>query len=67
MTERFIPRRYPIQSKNELISELYQSEALLDSGINLVKLEEFLLQPDTRVIKGRALYPRFYAAERWRA
>jgi len=63
MVERSIPRRYPIQSKAELISELFQSELLLNSDVNLVKLEEFLLQPDTRLIKGRALYPRFYAAE----
>lgn len=63
MLEAFIPRHYPLQTKTELISELYQSELVLNSGINLVQLEEFLLQPDTRVIKGRALYPRYYAAD----
>jgi hypothetical protein len=63
MTESLIPRRYPIQTKTELISEVYQSEQLLNSGVNLVELEKFLLQPGTQIIKGRALYPRFYASD----
>jgi hypothetical protein len=63
MLEAFIPRHYPVQTKTELIAELYQSELVLNSEINLVQLEEFLLQPDTRVIKGRALYPRYYGAD----
>jgi hypothetical protein len=62
MAERFIPRRYPIQTKTELISELIHSQQVLNSGVNLVKLEKFLLQPDTQITKGRALYPRYYAA-----
>jgi hypothetical protein len=62
MVEQFIPRRYQNQTKTELISELYKSEQVLNSEVNLVKLERFLLQPDTQIIKGRALYPRYYAA-----
>jgi hypothetical protein len=62
LADKLIPRRYPIQSKTELISELYQSKQLIDSSLNLVQLERFLDNPDTQIIKGRALYPRYYAA-----
>jgi hypothetical protein len=63
MAERFIPRRYPIQTKSELITELFQSREIQDSSLNPVQLESFLRQPDTKILKGRALYPRYYAAE----
>lgn len=62
MAERFVPRRYPVQTKAELINELFQSREVQDSSLNLVQLETFLRYPDTLIFKGRALYPRYYAA-----
>lgn len=62
IVERSIPRRYPIQSQTELNSELMHSIRQLDSDIDLVQLQKFLLDPQAQIIKGRALYPRFYGS-----
>ncbi len=58
----FIPRRYPIQSQAEQVSELMHSMRQFDPSFDLSQLQVLLLDPQAQVIKGRALFPRYYPA-----
>lgn len=62
LVERAFPRLYPLQTQTELTVEFLQSPVLQASQPDLLAVERFLQQPRARVVKGRALYPRFYAA-----
>ncbi len=62
MVERVIPRRYPEQTRSALVEELVRAVDLAGTGSLLDRLAAFGADPDTRLLKGRALYPRYYAA-----
>lgn len=62
MAEHAFPRRYPLQSQAALAQEILENSALRQAGVDLAALEQFLEQPGARLVKGRALYPRYYAA-----
>lgn len=58
LSEVVVPQRYPPQTKAEILAEV----TALEVTIKPAALEQFALSDDVVVIKGRALYPRFYKA-----
>jgi hypothetical protein len=62
LVERAIPARYPQQSRAALIAETLGNPAFQRSGLNAGALEQVAGQADSVVLKGRALYPRYYTS-----
>lgn len=62
LAERVVSQRYPVQSRDELADELLRNPLLAQSGLSGDAVERFLSQPEARIFKGRALYPRYYDA-----
>lgn len=62
LVELVVPQRYADRAPETLAAEVLQDARLAQSGINPVALERFLAQPGARIIEGRGLYPRYYAA-----
>ncbi len=65
LAERAIPPRYPQQSRAALVEEALRDEALQRAGLGRstprgLALERFAGQAGALVVKGRALYPRYY-------
>jgi hypothetical protein len=65
LAERAIPPRYPEQSRSALVEEALRDEALQRAGLGRstpqgLALERFAGQSGGLVVKGRALYPRYY-------
>lgn len=60
--ERAFPRRYPLQTEAELVQEVLDHPALRQAGVDLEALEQFARQSGVQMVKGRALYPRYYGA-----
>lgn len=56
--ERLAPVRYPQASQDQLLEEALRAAPSLDRSA----AERFLAQPGAGIVKGRALYPRYYAA-----
>jgi hypothetical protein len=61
LVEQLIPERYPAQTRAELIQEVVESPSAQQAGLDRSALERFAAQPGAALIKGRALYPRYYA------
>ncbi len=62
LVERVVPPRYPLQTQDALADELLANPLLVQSGLHRDKVASFLAQPGARILKGRALYPRYYEA-----
>ncbi len=62
LAERIAPQRYPSQTREELSAEFMRNPLLDNAGIEADHWEKLLMDPDAQLFKGRALYPRFYAA-----
>jgi hypothetical protein len=62
LAEYAFPRRYPSQTQAELAAELLSAPVAQQAGLNSTALEAFLEQPEAVVVKGRAVYPRYYSA-----
>ncbi len=60
LVEQLIPARYPQQSRAELVREVLHSAIVESTGLDHAALERFTAQPGVVVVKGRALYPRYY-------
>ncbi|MBE0699584.1 MAG: glycosyltransferase family 39 protein, partial [Anaerolineaceae bacterium] len=62
LAEVVVPDRYPHQTEKELAAEILSNPLASQMGVDEDHLEMLLSQPKIRLLKGRALYPRFYAA-----
>lgn len=62
LAERLIPARYPPQTRAALVEEALQSANRAQSGLEQAALATFLTEPGVTLVKGRALYPRYYKA-----
>jgi hypothetical protein len=62
LVEVLVPRRYPEQPRPALAAEFIRRVEGSGPGLLASSLESFVEQPETVLLKGRALYPRFYAA-----
>ncbi len=60
LVERVVPARYPPQSAAALTAEFLARPELRNSTLDLPALERFAGMEGVVVLKGRALYPRFY-------
>lgn len=61
------PRIYPEQSEIELLQELDRAGVLNRSGLIFEELAQFSSSEDAWVVRGRALYPRFYLQDQGEA
>jgi hypothetical protein len=57
-----IPQRYPILNKSEAYQSLQSQVQLIDYGFTRQEIQEFLSNPDSVVLQGRFLYPRYFLA-----
>lgn len=62
LVEVVFPEIYPSQTKSDILSLLRNQESVRQSGIDIQKLEQFAMQDEVVVARGRTLYPRFYDA-----
>ena len=61
LSEKFFPRRYPVQSQAELLATLEREGYLQEMGFDRAALESVSAQwPAFRIVTGRALYPRYF-------
>ncbi len=56
----FIPRRYEVMDKHQILAYVVQSGYLEGSAISETELEEFITRGNGQAWVGRALYPRFF-------
>ncbi len=54
------PKRYQVNSENEILLKLEEQGLLSQSGFTKDELITFLEQPNAVVREGRSLYPRYY-------
>ena len=62
LAERIASPRYPTQPEEDLVREVVAHPFTAQSGLDAPALHQFLEQPGALIFKGRALYPRYYAA-----
>jgi hypothetical protein len=62
LAELVVPARYPVQTQQELVASLLADPHSAVLRAQQDQLHTLLSQPEAILIKGRALYPRFYAA-----
>ncbi|MHC1783383.1 MAG: ArnT family glycosyltransferase [Anaerolineaceae bacterium] len=60
LTEWVFPLRYPSITKTELADEIIQANWAPRMNLQPGDLEQFLMNEDTVLLCGRALYPRYY-------
>jgi hypothetical protein len=61
ISEKFFPRRYPVQTQAELLTLLEREGYLQEMGFDRTVLNALSDRwPAFRVINGRALYPRYF-------
>ncbi len=60
LAEYLFPRRYPVMEKAALAEMLLASPGVRNSGVDLEALRGFLQSDGTVLLRGQALYPRFY-------
>ena len=61
LSEKLIPKYYPLQGRAELVQQLLSLPSVKKSGLDLQALEKFAMQDNIIVSRGRVLYPKFYA------
>ncbi len=54
------PLRYPKAASAQIQEEILQGKFFAKSGISTEEFERFLKNPNSRILVGRSLYPRFY-------
>ena len=57
-----IPHRYPVLSKRQAYRTFRSEVSLTDLGFTQNKISEFLKNPDSIILQGRLLYPRYFLA-----
>ncbi len=62
LAENLFKPRYQIQSAEQLLTSLKESEFLEKSGYTQEELTQFLKDPQAVITAGKVLYPRFYEA-----
>ena len=60
--EMAFPERYPLAAQDEILNRLLSAGAVGQSGLDAACLQAIVSDDLTRIIQGRALYPRFYDA-----
>lgn len=60
ISELLFEKKYQVRESEVIFSELQEKGLLEQSGFSENELSEFLLQPNAKLIEGRALYPRYY-------
>lgn len=58
--ERIVPPRYSLAENKLVLSQMSSNPTVQSSEIDKKALSLFDKQPDTFIVKGRALYPRYY-------
>ena len=62
LAEVIVPDRYPPEPRNKLAGEILANNNINALNLDLSKLNGFINQEKTLLIKGRSIYPRYYAA-----
>jgi 4-amino-4-deoxy-L-arabinose transferase-like glycosyltransferase len=62
LAEMVIPARYSLAEKNQILPEMLANPVVKSSGIDLEALSLLQSHPNAFIVRGRALYPRYYAA-----
>ncbi|MHC1784872.1 MAG: hypothetical protein AB9891_19325 [Anaerolineaceae bacterium] len=62
LAETVIPPRFSISENKQVLPEMLANPAVKSSGINLEALSLLQSNPNAFIVRGRALYPRFYGA-----
>jgi hypothetical protein len=62
LAERAFPQRYLPGPREVLVEQATQDSRLEAAGVDPAALRAFAATPGVKVIQGRALYPRYYAA-----
>lgn len=62
LAEKVIPARYSASINNLVIPQMLENPLVKSFGVDLEALETFDTQPNAFIVRGMALYPRFYEA-----
>jgi len=62
LAEHIFPQRYPPASRAALLAHLATTPALSQAGLDAATLHALSETPGALVLRGRAIYPRYYAA-----
>ena len=58
--DKFIPRRYPERTDEEILQLALNTGAMQSASLQESDLVAFLDEPDAVILQGRAFYPRFF-------
>ncbi len=62
LAEKIIPARYSSSMNDLVIPHMLENPLVQSFGVDLKALETFETQPNAFIVRGMALYPRFYEA-----
>src|SRR5258706_9849268 len=62
LTEKMFPKRYPPIAQDQILKGLLVNQALDQSKVNSLCLQKVVDQNELSIVRGRALYPRYYAS-----
>jgi hypothetical protein len=62
LAEHLVPQRYPPASPQAVLAHLATADALRQSGLDAGRIQALAQAPGALVLRGRAVYPRYYAA-----
>lgn len=63
LSEIVVRDRYPFLSKGVLVDDLISSFSVNDTSVTLTCFKKILYIPEMDIVRGRALYPRYYKAK----
>jgi hypothetical protein len=63
LSEHLFPQRYPPASQETILAHLTSADALSQAGVDAQAIQALVdAEPGTLLLRGRAIYPRYYAA-----
>ena len=63
LAEKIVPQRFPPQTDAQLLAELQTMPAVRENEDLAETLSHLPVDSNLRIIKGRALYPRYYGQD----
>jgi hypothetical protein len=62
LSEHVVPQRYPPATRQVLLAHLSAAAGLPQAGLDAPAIQALAQEPGALVLRGRAIYPRYYAA-----